>query len=152
MGLRPSQAADKAFLFQVYASTRIGDIALLNWDESQKLTFLDMQFNAQHHYYTTQFPDAHWDILELEGEGIGRLYTNRRDHEIHIIDITLLPEFRGKGIGSSLLQALMDEAASLNKYVLVHVAQFNPAIRLYQRLGFRLVSDDGMYKRMEWNP
>ncbi|WP_223248230.1 GNAT family N-acetyltransferase [Sulfurirhabdus autotrophica] len=152
IGLRPAQAADKAFLFEVYVSTRIGDVALFNWDESQKLAFLDMQFNAQHQYYTAQFPDAHWDVLELNGEGIGRLYTNRHAHEIHIIDITLLPEFRRQGIGSNLLQSLMDEAASTNQYVLAHVAQFNPAMHLYQRLGFRSVSDDGMYTRMEWHP
>jgi ribosomal protein S18 acetylase RimI-like enzyme len=150
--LRPIQPEDRAFLYRVYGSARAAEMDLLDWDDAQKRSFLTMQFNAQHQYYASQFPDAHFDILELNNEAIGRLYTDRRQHEIHIIDITLLPECRGQGIGSALLQTLLDEAASTDKCVSIHVEQLNPAMRLYERLGFRLVQDGGIYKQMEWCP
>jgi len=150
--LRPVQPEDREFLYRVYGSTRAAELNLLDCDDTQKQIFLTMQFNAQHSYYSSQFPDAQFEILELNNEAIGRLYTDRRQHEIHIIDITLLPEFRGQGIGSALLQKILDEAASTDKCVSIHVEQLNPAMRLYERLGFRLVQDGGIYKQMEWRP
>ena len=150
--LRPIRYEDMDFLYTVYATTRAGEMALVDWDDTQKQAFLTMQFNAQHQYYVSQFPNANLDILEMNKEGIGRLYTDRLQHKIHIIDITLLPEFRGQGIGSNLIQKLLDEAAPTDKCVSIHVEQSNPAMRLYQRLGFRMVQDDEIYKQMEWSP
>lgn len=150
--LRPIQPEDRAFLYRVYGSTRTSEMDFLDWNDTQKQAFLTMQFNAQHQYYASQFPNAHFEILELNNEAIGRLYTDRRQHEIHIVDITLLPEFRGQGIGSALLQMLLGEATAINKCVSIHVEQLNPAMRLYKRLGFRMVQDDGIYKQMEWCP
>jgi ribosomal protein S18 acetylase RimI-like enzyme len=141
-----------AFLCAMYATTRVGEMALIDWDDAQKQTFLTMQFNAQYQHYVAQFPNASQDILELDNERIGRLYTDRLQHKIHIIDITLLPEFRGRGIGGILLQKLLDEAAAAGKCVSICVEQSNPAKRLYQRLGFRMVQDDGIYGQMEWCP
>ena len=149
--LRPLQPEDRAFLYNLYCSTRAGEMALFDWDDMQKQAFLTMQFNAQHHYYTSQFPNAHFDILELGNEAIGRLYTDRHQHEIHIIDITLLPGLRGQGIGGALLKALLAEAASTDKCVSIQVEQLNPAMRLYQRLGFTVVQNDGIYMQMKWH-
>lgn len=114
--------------------------------------FLNMQFNAQQQYYAAQFPDAHWEILELDNVAIGYLCTDHRPNKIHLIDISILPQFRGQGIGSFLLKGMLAEAASLDKCVFIHVEQSNPAMRLYQRLGFKLEQDDGIYLQMEWRP
>jgi ribosomal protein S18 acetylase RimI-like enzyme len=149
--LRPIQPEDRTFLYHLYSTTRAGEMALLDWDDTQKQAFLTMQFDAQHRYYTSQFPNADFDILELGNEAIGRLYTDRCRHEIHIIDVSLLPKFRGQGIGSALLQSLLAEAASADKCVSLRVEQLNPAMRLYQRLGFTVVQDDGIYKQMRWH-
>ncbi|HEX6939117.1 MAG TPA: GNAT family N-acetyltransferase, partial [Longimicrobiales bacterium] len=67
-------------------------------------------------------------------------------------DIALLPEHRGRGIGTALLEALIAEADAAGKPVSIHVEQYNPARRLYARLGFREVEDLGVYVFMERPP
>ena len=126
-------------------------MALLDWSDQQKQQFLRMQFNAQHTYYHEQFTEARFDIIEQDSRRIGRLYVDRRPADIRIIDIALMPEYRGKGIGGGIMQALLDEAAACNKSVSIHVEHNNPAMHLYQRLGFRHVSDEGVYYLMEWS-
>ena len=66
-------------------------------------------------------------------------------------DIALLPEHRGAGIGGRLLQDLLTEAAASGKRVSIHVERFNPAMRLYERLGFTKQEEVGVYFRMEWS-
>jgi ribosomal protein S18 acetylase RimI-like enzyme len=147
--LRPIRPADEAFLYQVYASTREEELAPLGWDEAQKHAFLRMQFTAQHRYYQATFPHASFDVILPAGRPIGRLYVDRREDEVCIVDIALLPEHRGAGIGGTLLRSVLAEAG---KPVRFHVEKNNPALRLYRRLGFAPVGDTGVYFRMEWQP
>lgn len=131
-------------------------MALVDWTGRQKDEFLHMQFNAQHSFYHEQFSSAQFDIIESTNEShnyisIGRLYVDRRADEIRIIDIALLPEYRGKGIGGELMQSLMEEASGSNLSVTIHVEHNNPAMHLYQRLGFRHIRDEGVYFFMKWN-
>src|SRR5258708_26406383 len=134
---RPIQADDEAFLYKVYASTRLEELALMDWDEEQREAFLTMQFNAQHKYYQAEYADAVYQIILLEGEQIGRLYLLRGKDEFLIIDIAILPEYRSRGIGSTLLKDILAEAEAARLPVHIHVEQHNPALRLYTRLGFR---------------
>ena len=150
--LRPVTSDDEPFLYRVYASTREDELAPLGWDETQKEAFLRMQFNAQHVFYQEQFTSADFNIILAEDKPIGRLYVDRRDDEIRIVDIALLPEHRNSGIGSALLDDLLTEAAAVSKPVRIHVERFNPALRLYDRLGFIQVGDNGVYYLMEWSP
>ncbi len=150
--LRPVGPDDAAFLTEVYASTRVDEMARLDWHEAQKRAFLTMQFEAQHKDYTARYRGARFDIMELDGEPIGRLYVDRRKGEIRVIDIALLPAYRGRGIGGALMQELLDEAAAAGKKVSIHVEQYNPAKRLYERLGFTPIADVGVYTLMEWSP
>jgi ribosomal protein S18 acetylase RimI-like enzyme len=69
-----------------------------------------------------------------------------------VLDIALLPEHRGRGIGAWLLTDVLAEAGAAAKPVQIHVERFNPAQRLYDRLGFRQIADEGVYLRLEWNP
>jgi ribosomal protein S18 acetylase RimI-like enzyme len=124
----------------------------LGWDEAQKGAFLRMQHSAQHRYYRDQFPNADFQII-LEGDcPIGRLHVHRREDEIHIIDIALLPEHRRRGIGSALLRDILTEADQAGKPVRIHVEQCNPALHLYERLGFVKIGDTGVYFLMERVP
>jgi ribosomal protein S18 acetylase RimI-like enzyme len=90
-------------------------------------------------------------VIEKDGVSIGRLYVARWEREIRIMDIALLPEHRGAGIGTELLRELQDEARSAGKTLTIHVERFNPALRLYERLGFRQVEDKGVYLLMRWS-
>ena len=123
---------------------------MLDWTPQQKQAFLVMQFQAQHTFYMQEFAGSSFDIIEQDGEPIGRLYVDRRRDEIRIIDIALLPPRRGHGIGARYLQGLQAEARERGLSLRIHVESNNPAMRLYTRLGFRKVETNGVYWLMEW--
>ena len=150
--LRPIEDADLPFLRAVYASTREEELQQTGWPEEQKADFLRMQFDAQHGHYQQHYPTARFDVVLAGDTPIGRLYVDRRDDDIRIVDIALLPAHRGRGIGSGLLDTILEEAASSGRTVSIHVERFNPALRLYERLGFTQVGDTGVYYLMEWRP
>ena len=150
ISLRSVRPDDQAFLLSVYASTREPELATVEWDAAQKAAFVRMQFDAQHAYYQEHYEGAAFDVILAGGQPAGRLYIHRRDDEIRIMDIALLPEFCNRGIGTTLLHGLQSEAAAAGKPLRIHVERFNPALRLYERLGFRQIDDRGVYLFMEW--
>lgn len=150
--LRGIQAQDENFLFQVYSSSRQDEMALVGWTDEQKEAFLRMQFNAQSSYYRGNYPGAEFQIILWNEQPIGRLYIHRTLHEIRIIDITLLPDYRNQGIGAYLMNWISVEAQTNCVPITLHVNKLNPAKHLYDRLGFRLVEGQGMHLLMEWTP
>jgi ribosomal protein S18 acetylase RimI-like enzyme len=150
ISLRSVRPDDRAFLLSVYASTREPELATVEWDAAQKAAFLQMQFDAQHAYYQEHYAGAAFNVVLVGGEPAGRLYLHRRDDEIRIMDIALLPGYCNRGIGTTLLRRLQSEAAAANTPLRIHVERFNPALRLYERLGFREIDDRGVYLFMEW--
>jgi ribosomal protein S18 acetylase RimI-like enzyme len=148
--LRPVSSEDRTFLYEVYASTRAEELSVVPWDDAQKAAFLLMQFNAQDTYYHDQYPNGAFDVILIEGEPAGRLYVNRGPDEMRIIDIAMLPAYRNRRIGTHLIGALQTEAALARKPLRIHVERFNPALRLYERLGFQQIADAGVYLFMEW--
>src|SRR5438067_678532 len=110
IAMRPSQAADDAFLFTVHASTRETEMALVNWPQPQKDAFLHMQFNAQRHHYQTYYPHAEYytilgNTILGSGLSVGRMILDQSQDPILMIDIALLPEHRNQGIGTALIKA-----------------------------------------------
>ncbi len=150
--LRPSTPEDRELLYRIYASTRAGEMAAVPWSEQQKTDFLRFQFEAQDSYYREHFPQAAYDLIVLDGEPIGRLYIDRREDEIRLIDVALLPERRGGGLGGAIMRDVLAEGAAAGKLVRIHVESNNPAMRLYRRLGFEKVEEQGVYHLMEWSP
>jgi ribosomal protein S18 acetylase RimI-like enzyme len=144
------RAEDEPFLEKLYASTREQELAMTSWNDEQKAAFCRMQFVAQRTHYTQYFPEATHDVIEREGVPAGRLYVDRAEREIRIVDIALLPEHRREGIGTHLLTTLQEEARGVGKALSIHVEKFNPALKLYERLGFQSIEDKGVYLLMEW--
>lgn len=150
--LRPETDDDLPFLRALYGSTREDELKPLDWSPEQKQAFLAGQFDAQRRHYRNYFPDCNFDILEHDGVAAGRLYLDVRKRRLHIIDIALMPEWRGKGFGTAMLEALQAEGRRDGRTVGIMVEKFNPAMRLYRRLGFTDVADHGVYLEMEWQP
>jgi len=150
--LRPARGDDEAFLYAVYSSTRAAEMALLGWDGAQQHDFLAMQFTAQHRYYHSTYANADYLIVECDGRPAGRLYLDRAADHMLVIDVALLPEYRGVGIGTYLMADLLAEARRSRRPVRLHVEPGNPARRLYERLGFRVVAEHGFYWLMECAP
>jgi len=149
---RPARVDDQDFLYKVYASTR-SDIEVMCLGSNEKSQLLQMQFAAQTHAYKASFPDASYLIIMLSNVPVGRLYVNRPGEEIFIIDIALLPEYRGQGIGSRLMTGIFDEASRTNLPVLLTVAIDNTAaFDWYETLGFEKVEDQQTHFRMRWRP
>jgi ribosomal protein S18 acetylase RimI-like enzyme len=142
---RPVRPDDEEFLRRVYAGTRKQELAAVGWDDRQQAAFVATQFDAQHRAYQQAYPDATFDVVVVDGEPAGRLYLDEAPRETLIIDIALLPEFRGRGIGTHLLTEMLAEAATKGAGVTVHVVRDNPALRWYFRLGFALIDDQGAY-------
>jgi ribosomal protein S18 acetylase RimI-like enzyme len=151
ISLRPITLDDDSFLAGVYASTRAEELAVTGWSDEEKAVFCRRQFDAQSAHYRENYPGASLQIIERDGVSIGRLYVAHWEREIRIMDIALLPEHRGSGIGTQLLRTLQDEARSAGKSLTIHVERFNPALELYQRLGFQQVEDKGVYLLMRWS-
>ena len=151
MSLRPATNDDEAFLLHVFASTR-PEFSLLDLPESQMQALMSMQFNAQRQQYDGSYPEAENSIVLLDDHPIGRILVDRKEHGITLVDVALLPEHRNTGIGTVLLKRLLAQAVVAKKPVRLHVLKSNPALRLYERLGFSRVSDQSMYFEMIFQP
>jgi ribosomal protein S18 acetylase RimI-like enzyme len=151
---RPIGNADLPFLARLYASTRLEELAVTGWSEAEKSAFLEGQFKAQHAHYQQHYPDADWLVVLVAGEPAGRLYIERWPSQHRVIDIAFLPEHRGQGLGGALMRDLLDEAAAAGKAMSIHVEKFNPAMRLYRRLGFEMqeAEETEVYNLMRWSP
>ena len=139
----------QSFLEELYRSTREEELSQTNWTEQQKKQFIVMQFLAQKADYERKFPNAQQQIVYYKKQLVGRLYSNETENNIHIIDIALLPKYRNKGIGKSLLEQLISKAKKQQKRISLQVIKTNPAKNLYTRLGFVVVKQDGLREYME---
>jgi ribosomal protein S18 acetylase RimI-like enzyme len=149
---RPIRDSDQDFLCALYASTRADELAPVPWSAEEKRQFLQQQFSLQHRHYQQVYPDADYLLVLHAGDAIGRIYLARDRDALNLIDIALLPEWRGRGIGSALLAELIDEAEREYGVIELHVESNNPAKRLYERLGFALVENRGVYDLMRRLP
>lgn len=153
IALRPQTETDVDFLRSLYIVNRWPEVAqLVDWTDEQRLAFLADQFRLQHLHYTTHYADAEFTIVEWEGQPIGRLGVFRNSKDLRIVDIVLRPEIRSHGVGRHLIESVFAEARQTNRTVSIHVEVFNPARRLYDRLGFRQVEETGPYLLMVWSP
>lgn len=146
--LRERKPEDEPFLLEVYASTRLEELEGFGWDDNQKQAFIRMQFLARERCY----PRVDDRIIVLNGRPVGRIMVDRSETAILLRDIALLTEYRNTGIGARLLQDLIKEATSAKKPIELHVVASSPAVRFYERLGFRRSGDDGAYLEMKWLP
>jgi ribosomal protein S18 acetylase RimI-like enzyme len=152
ISLRPQTETDLEFVRDLYVSHRWEELqAVPNWTDEQRLAFLRDQARLQWWHYAENYYDAQFLIVEKNGERIGRLYLfhhNRKD--LRIVEIGLLPAWRGRGFGTALLTRVQEYARSVGKTCSIHVEANNPARRLYRRLGFAETKTEGPYFLMEW--
>lgn len=149
---RPATEDDLPFFSDLYASTRAEEVAATGWPPELQRAFLQQQHEAQHGHYGNVYPEAERLVIERGGEAAGRLYLAEWEKEVRVVDISLGPAQRGRGLGEAILRDVQEDAASRGKGVSIHVEKHNPARRLYERLGFATAEDKGIYDLMEWRP
>ena len=153
VALRAVQAEDEDFLLSVYAASRADEMALVDWDEAQKMAFLRSQFEAQYAAYHERFPDAEYSIILYKGNPVGRFWIGRTPEQIRLLDIAILPEFQNKGVGAALLKSLLAESEAAGRPLRHMVFKMNTAaLRFYERFGFSPIEDVGAYIHMERLP
>jgi ribosomal protein S18 acetylase RimI-like enzyme len=140
LNLRPTSATDYIFLEHLYASSREQEMSRSGWSTAVIADFLKQQFALQDRYYREHFPDGEFWVVERNAQSVGRLYLHWGEHALQLIDIALMPKHRGAGLGSGLLRDLLARADERGFAVGLHVEAGNPALRLYQRLGFECFS------------
>lgn len=148
--LRPVNDDDREFLLRVYQISREIELAMTPWDDAQKLAFAEHQLDAQTYTYRVRYPDATHEIILFDGEPAGRIYVDRGAQEISILDMTIIHEYRRKGMGTSLIRNLQKEASETNRSVSIYIEPFNPSQKLFGELGFKIVPDEGVDLRFEW--
>ncbi|CAM3544863.1 MULTISPECIES: GNAT family N-acetyltransferase [Saccharibacillus] len=146
----PATPEDDVFLYDLYAGTRREELDAWGWDEAQRQLFLTLQWNAQRMSYASRYPEAVRYLVRQAERNIGQLYLDCRPDGWRIIDVSLLPEYRGRGIGSELLRDLQRRAASAGAPICLSVQSGSPAKKLYERLGFRLTAVSEPYSEMAW--
>jgi ribosomal protein S18 acetylase RimI-like enzyme len=146
---RPVRDSDQSFLFELYACTREAELAQVPWTPEQKRAFLTMQFTAQTRGYGEAHPQGVHEIICKAEQAVGRVYSSRKEDRLHILDVTIAPGVRNAGIGSRVLSELFSDADRENKKVTIYVESFNPSLRLFQRLGFNVASQDGFLLLLE---
>jgi GNAT superfamily N-acetyltransferase len=150
--LRPEEPGDENFLLEVYASTRQEELDTTGWDSATRAAFINMQFAAMRRGYRSTFPHGEFSIVLADGLPIGRIVVNRAREEIRVVDVALLPTHRGKGIGTALMKAVLEEAALAKKPVRLHVLIDSRVVGWYQRLQFSTIGEPNPYQEMEWRP
>lgn len=149
---RPFSDEDLPFVSALYASTRREEVAQTGWPAEVQEQFLAQQAAAQHSHYSIHFSDAEWLIVERNGQAIGRLYLRDLPADLHIVDVSLLPDSRGQGIGGAIVADTLALARSRGKGVTIHVELSNPARTLYARLGFETIEKKGAYDLLRAQP
>ncbi|XSG75248.1 GNAT family N-acetyltransferase [Herpetosiphon llansteffanensis] len=153
LSLRAATPKDESLLLNLYASTRAAEMARVDWDDLRKAEFISMQYHAQHTHYLQHYPNASFQIIQHKQQAIGDWYTFQSSSLMRVLDITLLPAFRGRGIGSKLLGLFLAQAKASQRPVRLYVYKENLRVSAwYKRLGFQAVGGLSMYTEMEWRP
>lgn len=151
--LRPEVEADAAFRLALFRQSR-GP----GWDQiplpPDLLTrIMEQQFQAQTQGYRAAYPAARLEIVTVDTIAVGRLATDLGPQALHLIDIALVPEWRGRGLGGAILRRLIAETGAQALPLTLQVARDNLAAqRLYRRLGLEATTADATHMTMRWSP
>lgn len=148
--LRPASPDDESFITEVYGSTREQELAPVPWSPEQKMAFIRMQHAAQQSHYRKHYPEGEQSVILWGDRPVGRLYVARIEKQIRILDITVLPRYRNREIGTRIIRGLMAEGEASGKPVAIMVETYNPSLRLFERLGFTQGEVNGAHVIMEW--
>jgi ribosomal protein S18 acetylase RimI-like enzyme len=150
VSLRPESPADDAFLRHLILESVAEELGAAAWPEPMRSHLLGVQVAGRRQSRRVDFPDADSLVIQADGEDAGWLVAASMPEEVHIVDIMVMPEMRGMGIGAAAIQVILSSAADAGKPVRLSVNPMNQgAIRLYERLGFRKIGEDEIQHFME---
>jgi ribosomal protein S18 acetylase RimI-like enzyme len=150
--LRDATPSDRAFLLALYTSMRADEFTQFGWPPDMERAFMQLQFEAQRGDYERRHPGARCRIVELRRCPVGRLWTALGEGRIVVLDLSIVADLRGQGLGTACLRGVQRQATAAGLAVELQVVVDSPAQRLYERLGFRSVGESGVRRAMAWRP
>lgn len=143
--------SEEAFLYLLFASNRAAEMALMPLAPTHKEFLLQVQFRSMNETYRREFPNARYEIVELDRWPIGRIVSEIRRDCVYFVDIALLPQAQGIGIGTTVLEAALEEARRLGLPARLRSFSYNwAAQRLYDKLGVAVLAGEPPYVLLEW--
>ena len=141
--LRPESSSDEDFIRRLILETVAEELGASAWPEPMRSHLLGVQYTARRQAHRRSFRESANCVIQAHGVDAGWAVVNTMPHEIRLVEIMVLPEMRGNGIGTATIRQILSVAANAGKPVRLNVNVTNHgAIRLYERLGFR---------KTEWN-
>ncbi|HVJ51989.1 MAG TPA: GNAT family N-acetyltransferase [Aliidongia sp.] len=153
--LRPEEggAAEEAFLYLLFSAIKAPEMALMPISTQHKEHLLQIQYRSMNATYRHHYPDARFEIVELDRWPVGRLVTAVQEHCVYYVDIALLPQASGLGLGTALMTSVLAEPRRLGLPARVKVLSHNiPSLRLMRRVGFTPFGSTPPYVDLEWRP
>jgi ribosomal protein S18 acetylase RimI-like enzyme len=140
--LRPARSDDRGFLYDLNEATMREHVERVwGWDDAQQVAYFENRFH----------PDA-WQVIEADGEAIGVLIVEETEDEIYLAEIQIVSAWQGRGIGASVVQSLMKEAAASGKPLTLRVLHVNERARkLYEGLGFQQFKSTETHAYLRWD-
>lgn len=151
ISLRPLKADEEDFWREVFYDSVRSHFEALQMPDDDLNRLLEMQFQAQSNDYGSNYPNASNSVIEHRGVRVGRVILSTEHNDLHLVDIAILTEFRGRGIGTRILAWLCDQSRASGLPIRFYVEKLNPAARLYERMGFKVVEDLEMHFRLSWS-
>ena len=146
--LRPAVLEDEEFLRTLFAETNVTLQAL---PLELQASLIDMQYRGRKMTYSAEYPEAKDSIACLDdGTPVGRHLVERKTDGFRGIDLAIMPQWQGRGIGTRILEDLAQESRQAGVKFSLRVVKANPALRLYLRLGFEISAADEMAYEMVW--
>lgn len=142
LSLKPSDATDESFLWRLHqlAYQEVVTSQFGSWDP------IDQRMRFEEKLKTLAF-----SIVVADGVAIGALASTRSDGVLTLMELLVLPAEQNKGIGTSIIRRLQEEASSQRVPVMLQVLHLNRARTLYERLGFRVYEVTETHYRMRWD-
>lgn len=138
-------------MFELFASVKGPEFARMPADDALKAQLLTMQYRALTQSYQAGFPSAAFAVVMMDKVPVGRLITDSTADGIHIVYIALLPRWRGRGVASALMRAVLAHTRTLGLPCSATVAVDNtPSLRLWTALGFTELARDTTDVVLEW--
>jgi len=148
--LRPESPEDEPFIRRLILETVAGQLGASAWPEPMRSHLLGIQYTARRQSHRVNYPEAASQVIQADGADAGWAVVNTLPDEVRLVDIMVLPELRGRGIGTAVIREILAVGAAAGKPVRLNVDIMNRgAFQLYERLGFRRTGGDEVQHFME---
>ncbi len=150
--LRKRKGHDANFILTLFCEVKATELYADSWPQQIRERLVAQQFTAFEQSVQNRYPSSEDYIIVHDSERVGRLQINNDVQSIRVINLSLLPAYRNKGIGADILKGIIREADSTGREVLFEVDKVNPAATLYRRLGFEACKEDALKYVMRYAP